>query len=1024
MKKNQRVRLPLAIAVCAIATLIITECIGGTVGPVKPGEEPPPGDGVFREDFSGIDSWDESPYLVPGDVYLGDAEEDVKIGTFKGETALRLNAYSTDQTSSGNPYMEKAILFSTKEKTPANYKLEFKFMIGETGGYPEIVATLANSAPLAHSTNSVPTFTYRRMPDAQNGHFASVDRNYNANGSTARIDFGAHGNFPANTWHTIAVAVYDGVYSLYVDGECKGGSLQITPPPEPGYITFRVQAMELYFKYISVYDYDGNGEGGKDPTEPAEPSGGTVLFMEDFSGINSWDESTHLVPGDVHLGDVANDVTIGTFNGKTALRLNVYSTDQTSSGNPYVEKAISFSIKEKTPLNYKLEFRFMIGETGGWPQIVTALADPAHLAHSVENVPTFTYRRMPDAQNGHYASVDRNYHADGSTARIDFGAHSNFPANTWHTIAIMVNEGVYSLYVNDDYKGSLQIAPPPEPGYITFRVQAMDLYFDYIKVIKYAGGGSDPGSPGLASIKVLPQAPGNIYPNTETLSFALAYANSSNIEQTVSGSFVVRDSWGATVQSGTLTSFKVSAYMQKESSPIALNVNGNGIFNIQVSASIAGSSSSIPASTQFSRVFPVIQDRSGSPFGICLHFGFNQNYANEDIDPPLIALGGHGLARDEIFWQTVEPVAGGSLSVPARWDPIINKFIAQGIEPLIILDYGHPAYDGGGIPYSTEGLNAWVKYVDTVARHFEGRVKHYEVWNEPNPLYDGEYPVFNPTKQPASVYTEMLKRTYTTLKGIDSNITVLGGAVALWMWNWIEDMMTAGAYGYMDALSIHPYSYPATYEEANWLGEYPLASFQRLHGIINDPKYGTGKPTSIWVTEFGWTTSKGATFPGGQIAGVSEELSAANRVRSQTMMLSLGYVDGIIWYNFQNKGNDRDDIEENFGSVLNPNDPNLPWGAKASYVAQNAMSTLLHKASFKTSNVSGTQYKYLFRRADGQDVLVAWNTAGQSSVNIPVGGSSCMVYDLYGTGKQVSGGQVTVTLSQYPIYIVGTIPNL
>jgi hypothetical protein len=964
-------RKKVMIAAYMIAALAIAGCVSA---PVTSAYKI-----IFRDDFSGYKAGDN---VVSKDLWSqmhvnGEATATVQPSRIKDVgNMLVVDAYDSVN-------MEKAHLFQTTVKTSDNFKLETRFRITKTGGWPQL-----QISPTGTLNGNGPLFWYLHLPADK-----TISYSYP---SFTDIREKVSRNLGDGNWHTMILTGYGDVYTLYVDGASVGriNTAEIDDAKlAAGTIQIRVQSMIAHFDYFEVTEFDG--------ISPF-PSGGA--FLEDFNKIKSLNESPYLIVGDPHLGNLAEDVKIGTFSREKALRLNAFSTDKTTSGNPYTEKAIIFSTKDKTPPNYKLEFRFLVGKTGGFPQIVAALADPAPLAAQSGSVPTFGYRRMPLAQDGHFAYVDRHYDATGSMARINFGEHSNFPANTWHTIAVTMYEGVYGLYINDNYIGSFRIEQPPEPGHITFRVQAMDLYLDYIQVSEYAGGEFDLGSP--AGITVLPAAPGNIHPTTRALSFALDYTNRSDAEQTVSGSYVVLDPWGSAVQSGTVAPFTVPAAGEGSSSPIALNVTGNGIFDIQVSADIK-ESNPIAASKQFSRVFPVIPNRSGSPFASCLHFGLN--YANVDIDPPLIALGGLGLARDEIFWGAVEP-SRGVLSVPAKWDAIINNFIANGIEPLIILDYGNSLYDGGGIPYSKEGLDAWARYVTTVAQHFKGKVKNYEVWNEPN--LDG----FNPTKQSASVYTQMLKRTYTTLKGVDPNITVLGGALAGFAWDWLDGMMEAGAYGYMDALSVHPYSYPPSFEAANRLGD-----FNRAYNTINDPKYrGNGKRITIWATEFGWPTSTG-------FWGVSEELSAAMLVRSQALMLSLGYVDRLIWYNFQNKGNDRTEVEDNFGAILHPYDLNLPWGAKPSYVAQNAMSTLLHNATFRESNISDNHYQYLFRRADGQTVLVAWyNGLRQSSVSIPVGGSTCMVYDQYGNGvqTQVIGGRVTVTLSQNPIYITGTIPSV
>ena len=177
--------------------------------------------------------------------------------------------------------------------------------------------------------------------------------------------------------------------------------------------------------------------------------------------------------------------------------------------------------------------------------------------------------------------------------------------------------------------------------------------------------------------------------------------------------------------------------------------------------------------------------------GACTHMAQGRSReqtcaAAVDADLPIV--------RDEVNWWTVEPVKG-QLSLPerARW---IESAAENGMDCLAVLSYGNPIYDFGrpaqtdidagaawdctipvrdGDPETTvddEYFDAYICYVDFVSKSFAGKVRAYEIWNEPDIKY------FNTKDATAADYTEMLKAAYETIKQNDPDAAVLGGAIA------------------------------------------------------------------------------------------------------------------------------------------------------------------------------------------------------------------------------------------------------
>ncbi len=72
-------------------------------------------------------------------------------------------------------------------------------------------------------------------------------------------------------------------------------------------------------------------------------------------------------------------------------------------------------------------------------------------------------------------------------------------------------------------------------------------------------------------------------------------------------------------------------------------------------------------------------------------------------------------------------------------DSIIDDAVSRGLEPWIETSYGNPVYDGGGTPYlaggwpvSDEALAAWDNWVRAMAVRYKGKVREWEIWNEPD----------------------------------------------------------------------------------------------------------------------------------------------------------------------------------------------------------------------------------------------------------------------------------------------------
>ncbi|MDX9868816.1 MAG: beta-galactosidase [Kiritimatiellia bacterium] len=88
-------------------------------------------------------------------------------------------------------------------------------------------------------------------------------------------------------------------------------------------------------------------------------------------------------------------------------------------------------------------------------------------------------------------------------------------------------------------------------------------------------------------------------------------------------------------------------------------------------------------------------------------------------------------------WAKTEKVRG---VYDFAWlDAIIDDARARGLNILLETGYGNPIYTGGGgfdlaggFPTSGEGLAAWDRWVEAMAKRYKGKVRDWAMWNEPD----------------------------------------------------------------------------------------------------------------------------------------------------------------------------------------------------------------------------------------------------------------------------------------------------
>jgi hypothetical protein len=171
-------------------------------------------------------------------------------------------------------------------------------------------------------------------------------------------------------------------------------------------------------------------------------------------------------------------------------------------------------------------------------------------------------------------------------------------------------------------------------------------------------------------------------------------------------------------------------------------------------------------------------------------------------------------ARIQAGWGKCENVKG---RYDWAWlDHVIDDLSAQGVRPWVCICYGNEIYEGGGtrllggkLPTSDEALAAWQRWVETMARRYKGRVRQWEVWNEPEWGYSLRMKKELRAER-LNQYLAVYLRTAQTIRAVDPQAKLWAVAAchprALFIPDFLEAMKKRGKLHLIDAITYHAYT--------------------------------------------------------------------------------------------------------------------------------------------------------------------------------------------------------------------------
>ncbi len=238
---------------------------------------------------------------------------------------------------------------------------------------------------------------------------------------------------------------------------------------------------------------------------------------------------------------------------------------------------------------------------------------------------------------------------------------------------------------------------------------------------------------------------------------------------------------------------------------------------------------------RWTRPLPELADEVAVTYTDQVPFGVN-TFLEQEVEPEkreravrMVTEAGFRWIRQSFPWYDIEIHGRGDFEdrrhEPARsawekYDQIVTLAEAYDLDIIARLE-APPAWsrhDGTerGAFGPPDDVQDFANYARAVVTRYQGRIRFYQVWNEPN-----IYPEWGHQPVDPEQYTELLCLVYQTIKEADPEAVVLSGALAptveLGTWNpgyegnnlmdtvFLQRMYNAGAQSCFDILAVNDY---------------------------------------------------------------------------------------------------------------------------------------------------------------------------------------------------------------------------
>lgn len=269
-----------------------------------------------------------------------------------------------------------------------------------------------------------------------------------------------------------------------------------------------------------------------------------------------------------------------------------------------------------------------------------------------------------------------------------------------------------------------------------------------------------------------------------------------------------------------------------------------------------------------------VQHAGENPFGMNTFLQLEADPAKVEQQLAQISAAGFAWIRQEFTWEDIEIHARGDfedrrnvdavgvVDAWAKYDRIVDLAERYGLQIQARISnppqWAQSSPDAGDMAPPVL-IDDYVNFARTLAERYRGRIRFYQVWNEPN-----IYPEWGEADVDPEAYTALLCAAHDALKAVDPQIVVISGALAPTIelsgrnmndFVFLERMYAAGAGACFDVLSMQGYGLnsgptdrrmrPVTVNVGR--NQY-IRELMVAHGDAHKP---------IWLSEAAWNAVPG-----------------------------------------------------------------------------------------------------------------------------------------------------------------------
>lgn len=438
-----------------------------------------------------------------------------------------------------------------------------------------------------------------------------------------------------------------------------------------------------------------------------------------------------------------------------------------------------------------------------------------------------------------------------------------------------------------------------------------------------------------------------------------------------------------------------------------------------------------------------IQHAEVSPYGINTFLQQEVEIEKRERSLSLIAQAGFRMIRQQFPWEDIEIHARGdftdrrndlngdgllderdTISAWDKYDNIVALAEQFDIEIQARLDnppaWTHVRNPDIGSSAPPDDFQDFVNFAAAVAERYRGRIRYYQVWNEPN-----IYPEWGNQPVDPVGYTELLCRTYAALKAVDPKIVVISGplspTVSLTPENlsdliFLQRMYDAGAGACFDVMSAQGYGFFSGPTDRRLR---PLTLTYARHLYIRDIMVANGDAhKALWISEAAWNAQPDdpTIIQSGAFGIVSEDEAARYMpLAYQRALEEWPWIGNISYWFFKRPA----DYERNqafyYFRMMEPDFTPLPvYDSMRQYIVSQLPTlfpgvhqaedwAISHRPGFTLRTVAGAQFDTVVQsvgswfRAHGTLAVIRWR--GTESLSIQVGEAGPpLVFEATGSG--------------------------